>query len=105
MCYSFTQKPRRTRPKLALAAAAALAVPGSGGGGSGGGLHGIGSEDPSETSTTETRLKDGFAAPLNDLVQRLQTRFQFQIVRVKIGFRNLLSTKLYALSASLILLT
>ena len=46
------------------AAAAALAVPGSGGGGSGGGLRGSGSEDPSEPSTTEARLKDGFAASL-----------------------------------------
>ena len=41
------------------AAAAALAVPGSGGGGGGGGLRGSNIEDPSETSTTEARLKDG----------------------------------------------
>ena len=37
-------------------------MPGSGGGG--GGLRGSNIEDPSETSTMEARLKDGFAAPL-----------------------------------------
>ena len=55
---------RRGSLDWAGAAAAALAVPGSGGGGSGGGLRGSSSEDPSETSTTEARLKDGFAASL-----------------------------------------
>ena len=39
-------------------------MPGSGGGGGGGGLRGSNIEDPSETSTTEARLKDGFAASL-----------------------------------------